>query len=476
MVAISSISAWQPGSGPVTTWTASPASRAIMARADVDPLPPTFQQAQHLRTAHFAKQTGRDVPRLIMAAWEIDGWCDVAAMTEAINAHIRRHDTYHSAFEVSGDDAENIVRRTVDDPERIEFIPTAMGFMDDEAIRRHVATATPGTLDWDCFTFGVIQKADHFTVYANIDHLHSDGTSAVLTYRDINLTYQALVHGVPNPLPQTARYREFSARQGLHVNALTEESRPVKDWADFAREADGNWPRFPLTLGETSNTSAGRVVSIELLDGRQTEAFNEVCRAAGARFSGGVMACAALADHQLTGVGSFHTFTPSDCRSGDAQSLSVGWYASLFPVSMDVENADFAQLARAAQKSFDANRHLSAVPFERVLDLVSEDELEAVRSTRPSMMVSLFDFRALADANANGLVLYIDDLSHGGVNMWVTRNADQTTVTVSFPDTAEARHSVHHYLGVLRGVFTDAAEMGEGWFDGNHDQAFAHSA
>jgi hypothetical protein len=476
MVAISSISAWQPGSGPVTTWTASPASRQIMARAEVDPLPPSFQQAQHLRTAHLAKRTGREVPRLIMAAWEVDGWCDVAAMTEAINAHIRRHDTYHSAFEVSGDDGETIVRRTIDDPERIEFVPTSLGFMDDEAIRRHAATATPGTLEWDCFTFGVVQKADHFTVYANIDHLHSDGTSGVLTYRDINLTYQALVHEVPNPLPQTARYGDFSARQRLHVNALTADSRPVKDWTDFAREADGDSPRFPLALGDTSATTTGRVIAMELLDAQQTEAFNNACRAAGARFSGGVMACAALADHQLTGSESFHTFTPSDSRRGDLQSLSVGWYASLFPVSMEIENADFAQLARAAQKSFDANRHLSAVPFERVLDLVSEEQLGAPRSSRPSMMVSLFDFRALADANASGLVLYIDDLSHGGVNMWVTRNIDQTTVTVSFPDTPEARHSVHHYLGVLRGVFTDAAEVTQGWFDGTSDQAFAHSA
>ena len=36
----------------------------------------------------------------------------------------------------------------------------------------------------------------------------------------------------------------------------------------------------------------------------------------------------------------------------------------------------------------------------------------------------------------------------------VTRNPDQTIVTVSFPDTAHARHSVHLYLGVLRSVFT----------------------
>ena len=64
MVAIGSIaSTWHPGRGPVTMWTATPASREIMAQAEQDLLPPSFQQAQHLRSAHFAKTLGRKVPR-----------------------------------------------------------------------------------------------------------------------------------------------------------------------------------------------------------------------------------------------------------------------------------------------------------------------------------------------------------------------------------------------------------------------------
>ena len=83
------------------------------------------------------------------------------------------------------------------------------------------------------------------------------------------------------------------------------------------------------------------------------------------------------------------------------------------------------------------------------------------------MMLSFMDFHKAADANASGLGIYIDNLSHGDVNMWVTRNPDQTIVTVSFPDTSHARHSVHLYLGVLRSVFAGAADpgMGRGYAD-----------
>ena len=471
MVAIGSISStWTPGRGQVTTWTASPASRALMERAERDLLAPSFQQAQHLRTAHFARNIGREVPRLILAAWDVPGWCDVAAMTEAINAHVRRHDTYHSAFDVSGDDEIVITRRTIEDPAAIEFAPAAMGFMEQDEIRDFVQTSTPGTLEWDCFTFGVIQKADHFTVYANIDHLHTDGSSAVLIYRDINQTYEALVDDETRTLPQAGEYRDFTAKQRLQVEAMTRDSRPIKDWTDFAREADGNWPSFPLELGDAGVTGKGRAITIGLLNAEQTQAFDNACQAAGARFSGGVMACAALADHEFTGADTFHTFTPSDTRNRD-QATSAGWYASLFPVTVDVENGNFAQMARSAQKSFDANKNLSAVPFEKALELGASGEFGQTRSSRP-MMVSLFDFRKLADANASRLGIYIDDLNHGGINMWVTRNADNTIVTVSYPDTVEARHSVHEYLGALRAAFIDTAEASEELAD----QAFAHSA
>jgi hypothetical protein len=60
--------------------------------------------------------------------------------------------------------------------------------------------------------------------------------------------------------------------------------------------------------------------------------------------------------------------------------------------------------------------------------------------------------------------------------MWVTRNANNTIVTVSYPDTVESRHSVHEYLGALRTAFVGTAALNEAWADELADQAFAHSA
>ena len=43
-------------------------------------------------------------------------------------------------------------------------MPAVLGFMEQDEIRNHVLTATPDTLEWDCFTFGIIQKETYFTV------------------------------------------------------------------------------------------------------------------------------------------------------------------------------------------------------------------------------------------------------------------------------------------------------------------------
>ena len=125
MVAIGSISgSWKPGRGILTEWTASPSSRELAELAPHDPLPPTFQQKEHLRSAHDARKLRRRSPRLILTSWNVAGWCDIAAMTGAVNAHLRRHDTYHSVFHTA-DNGES-TRRTITTSGDIEFSPTVL--------------------------------------------------------------------------------------------------------------------------------------------------------------------------------------------------------------------------------------------------------------------------------------------------------------------------------------------------------------
>ena len=55
--------------------------------------------------------------------------------------------------------------------------------------------------------------------------------------------------------------------------------------------------------------------------------------------------------------------------------------------------------------------------------------------------------------------------------MWINRQADKTTVTISFPDNPKARKSVHHYIAVLTQAFARAVETTSDWVDEIADQA-----
>lgn len=77
------------------------------------------------------------------------------------------------------------------------------------------------------------------------------------------------------------------------------------------------------------------------------------------------------------------------------------------------------------------------------------------------MMLSFLDFRKIPLAGLwaeTHFGTYGDSLSHGGINMWINRHAERTTVTISFPDNAIARDSVDRYIATLVEMFTRAVE------------------
>ena len=469
MVELGNISGWQPSDGPVTTWMASPAAREAARAARRSDTPLTYQRAQHLRKAYNGKATGRRLPRLMVVAWDIPGVCDIPAMTAAINTHVRRHDAYHDWFEY---DNGVFVRRMIDDPAVIDFVPVEFGHMDADEVRTHALTSTPETLEWDCFTFGIVEHDDYFTFYASVDHLHIDGISAGLIFFDIHLMYHHLTTGVdqnaPITLPEVRSYRDFAARQHETLAGLTASSPETRDWIDFLQDADGDWPSFPLPLGDTQGDNKGGFVTVELLNGVDTEAFDTACRAAGARFVGGVLACAALAERELAGTETFHGFTPYDTRKPGVDAMTVGWFASLFPVTVPTSGGSFPEAAQAAQHSFDAAKHLADVPIDRVLELAAAAGIEIKPPMRPSMMVSFIDFRKIplsALWEETDFGTYGDNLNNGEINLWINRHATRTTVTVSYPENAVARKSVHRYIATLSQVFADVAQTTADWIE-----------
>src|SRR5262249_10867678 len=106
-------------------------------------------------------------------------------------------------------------------------------------------------------------------------------------------------------------------------------------------------------------------------------------------------------------------------------------------------------------------------PFERVLELTTPEQLGIELGARSEFMVSFIDVRNIPVAELfeeTNFGTYGDNLSHGGINIWITRHAEKTTVTISFPDNPIARKSVHRYIAAMKDAFARAAESSD-WMD-----------
>lgn len=446
--------------GTVVSWYPTAATYRRAAEAQCHPAPVSYQQAQHLRYYRRQVSRGRDIPRLCIGAWEISGVCDIDAMTQAINTHLRRHDTYHDRF-AFGDDDE-ILRYVIPDPEVITLEPTDLGRMAPTQIRK-LLLDTPDPLQWDCFTFGIIQAQDRFTIYIAVDHLRADGMSAGVIFLDIQTMYFAALQRAQSPLPPAPSHREYSANQHAYTRGLNEESPEIQSWRAFLAANNGALPKFPLELGESNADTPGAIDVFDLIDDDQGRRFEAACRAAGARFSGGVFACAALTEHRLTGAATYFGLTPFDNRRDPAHATAVGWLASFVPLAIPVAGASFDEVVSAAQASFDGNTALGAVPYYHLLESTDLSSNPIEVPDRPVPMLSYIDIRKLPFGD------YFDGLRAGvwgdnrlseTVCMWVNRMHDKTQLVVAYPGTAIARRSIVRYVETMRAEFTRVSEAG----------------
>lgn len=444
--------------GTVVSWYPTAASHASAALAGRHPAPVSYQQSQHLQ--YYRRQTslGRDIPRLCIGVWEIMGVCDVDAMTQAINTHVRRHDTYHDWFDFG--DNDEIHRYAIADPDTITLAPKDHGVMTPPEIRK-LLLDTPDPLQWDCFTFGIIQSEDRFTVYVAVDHLRADGMSAGVIFLDIQTTYFTTLENSPAMLTPAASHRDYCTNQREYTATLDDESPQIRSWRAFVAANEGVLPSFPLELGDATPDTPGAIDVFDLIDGEQGQRFESACRAAGARFSGGVFACAALAENSLTGAATYFGLTPFDNRRDPAVATTVGWLASFVPLAIPTAGASFAEVVGAAQRSFDANTALGPVPYYHLLDMPESSSGSLEVPDRPVPMLSYIDIRKLPFSDYwDGLRIGIwgDNRLSEAVCMWVNRMRDKTQVVVAYPGTDVARQSVLRYVEAMRAEFTRVAD------------------
>lgn len=426
-------------------------------------MPVSYMQEQHLRGHYEQTASGLEYSRQIIATCEVAGQCDKSAMTQALNAYLRRHGTYSSWFEYRG--TGDIVRRTLQDPADIEFAPVDQGDLSAEDLYKHIVSI-PTPLEWGCFTFGIVQGEDHFVFYASIDHVHGDAALIGITMLETFGMYMGLKAGDgPLELPDAGSFDDFCVQERENTSALTVDSPQVRDWIEFAENNDGSFPEFPLPLGNPLELSPSDMVGEVLMNSEQTARFESACTAAGARFVGGLFACLAMVDHEFTGAPTYYGLTPRDTRRTSDNFMTQGWFTGLVPITVPVAATSFAEAAWAAQTSFDSGQPMAKVPYYRVLELAPW-----LDRPRPNFPVSNFFHADAAPLNAvlaaadtgyaSNIGIYSDGRYSYQLTIYIFRYEEGTAVGIMFPDNPIAQKSVARYIEGLKSVCVRIADSG----------------
>lgn len=463
-ITVGSLDEWTLTPGSVTSWHPTAAAAERARQAPVSSVPVSYMQGQHLRNYCERTAAGQNFSRQIIASCEVPGQCDISAMNHAVNAYLRRHDTFCSWFE-RADDGE-FIRHAISDPAEIEFVPIDQGSMTREEIHAHVV-AIPNPLEWGCFTFGIIQSDSYFTFFAAMDHVHGDATLIGTTMLEANGMYSALsAGGEPLELPNAGNYGDFCVREREYTSTLTLDSPQVRTWIDFAENNSGGLPEFPLPLGNPSQSTRSDMASELLMDAAQTERFESACTAAGARFVGGLFACLALVEHEFTGALTYYGLTPRDSRTGSDNFMTQGWFTGLIPITVPIAATSFGAAAWSAQTSFDAGLDMARVPYYRVLELAPW-----LKWPGPNFPVSNFFHGGAAPLNAvlavadmgivNNIGIYPDGRYSYQLTIYIFRHGEGTAMAIMHPDNAVAQKSVARYMAAMRSVCVRVADSGD---------------
>ncbi|WP_433684942.1 condensation domain-containing protein [Nocardia sp. CA-119907] len=464
MVNFGFIEEWVPAPGKLTSWTASPQSLDAARRAPIVPTPPSHQQEEYLRTVRRHGDAGFRVSRLCMIAFTIPGAPDYPAWTRTFNAFLRRHDTFWSWFSFEPDGS---VRRHVMSPWAIRFLPTEHGeFGASAAIRAHVELETPAALWWDCCSFGVIEHADSFTVYAAVDHLHTDGIAQALSCVDLLMLYGNELSGGKVESAPVDGHLAYCERERRASAELTLRSPQVRTWLELLRRNGGGVPGFPLDLAVGDQEYIrGTQITVPLVSEDDAVRFEHVCQLHGGRFTGGLFAAAALAEAELGGGEWYFGLTPANTRSTPGESGSVGWYTNLIPVEFPVRAGDrFTAVVATAQAAHDRGKDLIDVSLHRAVELATPELGIRVEPGWSARMLSYVDVRKIPGVEMfdqiNGGMYGSRGLSRE-VYIWVNRFTDVTQLSLLFPDTPQAQAAIRCYIAALQAVFAAVVATGD---------------
>lgn len=445
---------WRPEPGAVFEFR--PTSDRAAVEHDV---PPSHFQRAHLRLAAAQRAAEKRQSPWVATTFDLEGPADLDALTDAWQGLVRRHEAFHTWYELT---AEDLAGFRIP-PESLRMHPVHMGdFSDTDDLRAHVhrrideqtAVSRLGTLA------GVIRRDTVSTVYFALDHAYSDGHSLTLLFHELRVRYEAARAGAPVDLPPVPGYLDHNHREWRRSRSLTKAAPELAAWSDFLAVEDGDLPAFPVELGNGKGELLPATrLEYPVFTGAEARAFRAHCARHGGGFAAGFFAALALVQREFNGHEDYRALTAVSTRAYPRLLQVHGWLVNLVPLSFRLPGSSrLADAIPVAQQAFQRAREAYDVPLHRALELLRDEAAGGFPSIPP--MASYADARSAPGADdylgADARVLTGPD-SAAGVSLWLNWFPDRADLVVSMPDTAEAVAGVPKYLDRVRELMLAAS-------------------
>ncbi|MET8081471.1 amino acid adenylation domain-containing protein [Streptomyces sp. NPDC005303] len=263
-------------------------------------------------------------------AYGITGELDIAALTEAIRALVRRHEPLRTGFAVRGD---RPVQQIVDE---LPFeLPVEQFGTDADAALRRLSEEASKPFDLSrpgLFDIRLAKLSDtHHILYLNLHHIITDGLSTRLMIDEIGRSYANARKGRPavsEPLPIS--YSLYSVRQRERLTGETAEAQ-LAYW-ESALSGVPRLLRLPVDRprGATQDFT-GDNVRFKVSDS-STQCLNEVAKRYNVSHYMVLLAAFGLLLHRYSGQQSLVVGTPVANRPDAGLEQALGFFANILPI------------------------------------------------------------------------------------------------------------------------------------------------
>jgi amino acid adenylation domain-containing protein/FkbM family methyltransferase len=356
----------------------------------------------------FLAQQGDEASRAyhIFHAWLLKGRLDRAALRQALDRIVARHEALRTTFvAVEGEPEQRISPADGSSFQLLEHNarqPNGAEDVTDRWVREEASM--PFDLERGPLVRGrLIQLEDEkHALLITMHHIVSDGWSHGVFMQELSALYAAFLRGKPDPLPELrVQYADYALwqREWMEGELLEEQGRYWENTlagAPALLELPLDHPR-PL-----KQDFAGAAMRITFPN-RLTQALKALSKKHGTTLYMTVMAGFAALLARLSGQEDVVIGTPvSNRRRNETQGL-IGFFANTLPLRFDVSASPSMEelLNRVKQQTLNAQRNQD-LPFERIVEIV--------RPPRSLAHSPLFQVMFSWQQSSPGLELKLPDL------------------------------------------------------------------